>query len=320
VTSKDPSKSGFMGSMKLDIGQDGKDLSPGKKKYEKPAEPKPERKREPAKPKPDKADPLKLVSIDPDKVLPWEFANRPDSEFGDMDELITSIAESGQEVPALVRQKGNHFELIYGRRRWRAAKHLNIDLLCRVRNLSDREAFISQANENENRKDLSAWARAKDYKRALDKKIFPTVNALAASLGLDRGSVHNLLILNKIPEDIVEVIGDMTNMGIQAAKTIHRLVNEEEGEQHTQTLIKNADKLRAGLGPKSIERLCFKVETKPQSSRVVSGKGGDLFSISNTSRGALNITILKGGKNLLTEEQIMRALKEVFEREAAGKL
>lgn len=318
--SKDPSKSGFMGKVDLDIGHNQTDSTSGKRKYAKPEKKEAAPKKRESKPSnKEPADPsLKLVKIPTDKVIPWDYANRPDSEFGDMDELITSIAESGQEVPVLVRPKGSHFELIYGRRRWRAAQHLGVDLLCRVKKIDDKEAFIAQANENENRKDLSAWARAKDFQRALDAKIFPTTAALASSIGMDRKSLYNLLAVNKIPQDIVDAIGDMTQVGIQAAKTIVALIGDEErGAECRAIIVENADKIASGqMGPKKIERLCYKVETKARASRVVSGVGGELFSISQSSRGALNITILKGGKKLLSEREISDALKAIFERKS----
>ena len=191
---------------------------------------------------------------------------------------------------------------------------MGIALKCQIRKLDDKAAFIAQATENEQREEISAWARARDYDHALKNKIFPSVPALAASLGLDRSSVTNILYLNKIPQDIVDAAGDMQHLGIQAAKTMLKYIEGQNGASHRKIIIENAHLIAEGkMGVKKIERLCEAVQTKPTSSQTVRGKQGDLFSIATTSRGALNITILKNAKRLLTEQEIIEALKAAFE-------
>ena len=47
---------------------------------------------------------------------------RPRKHFVDIEELAESLKEKGQLTPALVRPVADGFELVYGERRWRAAK------------------------------------------------------------------------------------------------------------------------------------------------------------------------------------------------------
>ena len=44
-----------------------------------------------------------LIYVDPKECEPWKYANRHESEFGEIDELIESIKTNKQLQPALIR-------------------------------------------------------------------------------------------------------------------------------------------------------------------------------------------------------------------------
>ncbi|QUS59031.1 plasmid partitioning protein RepB [Pseudovibrio brasiliensis] len=74
------------------------------------------------------------------------------------DQLQSSIAESGQQVPILVRshpQKDGRYQIAYGHRRWMACKSLGKKVLAFVRELTDEQLLIAQGQENHERKNLS---------------------------------------------------------------------------------------------------------------------------------------------------------------------
>src|SRR5262249_9954414 len=56
------------------------------------------------------------------KVRPCPFQPRKDFSEDSLRELADSIKEQGIVQPLIVRQKSDHFELIAGERRWRAAQ------------------------------------------------------------------------------------------------------------------------------------------------------------------------------------------------------
>ena len=183
----------------------------------------------------------KLLYIPVDQCKPWDFANRPQLEMGDIDELARSIKEDGQTVPVLARpcKKTNSdvkYEIIYGHRRWRACKLCNLDLFAIVIDIPDKIAAKEQKKENEKRKDLSEFAEAWNYKKMLDEKVFSSQMELAATLGIPRQSLHNILSYTKIPQKVLD-----------AMKTPHLL------PQRTAIRIAQISK---DLNEKQIHRLC----------------------------------------------------------------
>lgn len=255
------------------------------------------------------------VMIPTDKITPWRFANRPKSELGDMEALAMSIRSQGQMIAAVVRKSSQGYELIAGRRRYEACRQLGIELKCLVKNLSDQDAYALQAIENEQRENLSAYARALDYKLALDEGVFPSVQALAASIGQDRTTVSNILSFTRIPKEVCDAIGDMSSLGVQSAKTIVSLCNESETNKNI--IIRRAKDVREGkLSIAGLGKLCRENKISLSERRVIKGKAGELFSVGKTPRGALTITILKDGKKLMDEDRLCRELQSLLDRVA----
>ena len=75
-----------------------------------------------------------LVFVDPKECEPWEYANRPETEMGDIDGLVKSLQDNTQLQPALVMTHPNphdgiKYQIIFGRRRHVACLKLGIQLL-----------------------------------------------------------------------------------------------------------------------------------------------------------------------------------------------
>ena len=152
-----------------------------------------------------------LLYIPVNQCKPWGFANRPALEMGDIDELARSIKEDGQTVPVLARpiigsSKDVKYEIIYGHRRWRACQLCNIDIFAIVLDISDKVAAKEQKKENEKRKDLSEYSEAFSYKKMLDEGMFSSQMELAATLGIPRQSLNNLLSYTKIPSVVLDAM------------------------------------------------------------------------------------------------------------------
>lgn len=277
------------------------------------------------KPKDKKRAPSKSVGrptvqpIKTDLITPWAYADRPDSEMGDLDELAESILQGGQSVPALVRPKGKGYELIYGRCRYTACKMVGIDLICIIEDLTDEEAYSRQANENHHRKNLSPWAKAVSYKKALDEGLYKSATSLSVAVGESRSTVANLLsVFGRIDSDISDAIGNMTLVGERTAKVINSLCEADKGNK--KAIIEVADKIRDGT-----------LKGKALENQIMAGRGGSevgngavtygdgMFSVSTSSKGALTITILKKGKGVMDQEEIAKNLLEIFEKKSPKK-
>lgn len=74
----------------------------------------------------------------------------------DIEDLINSIQEHGQQVPILVRRlPDGDMEIVFGVRRVLACLALRIDVRAEVKEMSDLEALIAKGIENNERLHLS---------------------------------------------------------------------------------------------------------------------------------------------------------------------
>ncbi|HEY5974525.1 MAG TPA: ParB/RepB/Spo0J family partition protein, partial [Geobacteraceae bacterium] len=85
--------------------------------------------------------------------------NQPRKTFTSekLEELAASIKEKGIIQPLVVCRKGNHFELIAGERRWRAAQKAGLrEVPVVIQDVSEDAAMEMALIENIQREDLNA--------------------------------------------------------------------------------------------------------------------------------------------------------------------
>lgn len=157
-----------------------------------------------------------VLSLDPSVVEGSTIADRLPLEIDPgFDQLVASIADTGQQVPILVRphpDQSGRFQIAYGRRRLRAAQKLGREVRAIVQALSDSELVIAQGRENLDRSDLSFIERAL-FARRLDDAGFdrPTIIAALAS---DKADVSRYIaVARSIPEALAARIGPAPKAG-----------------------------------------------------------------------------------------------------------
>ena len=129
--------------------------------------------------------------------------------------LASSIAESGQQVPILVRPdpgRPGAYQVAYGHRRLAACRALGRKVLAIVRPLSDRDLLVAQGQENSARRDLSFIERAtfalKLEQRGIERE------AVMAALSTDKTEVSKLIaVAHAVPAALVAAIGPAPKAG-----------------------------------------------------------------------------------------------------------
>ncbi|NOT63886.1 MAG: ParB/RepB/Spo0J family partition protein [Acidobacteria bacterium] len=132
--------------------------------------------------------------------------HQPRVEFGDLDELISSVAEKGILEPILVRpsQVGGRFMIISGERRFRAAKAVGLrELPCIEMDVDDRAVAEIALIENLQRKDLTAFEEA-DGLQVLVERYGYTHEEVAHKIGKSRSTITEALTIANLPNDIRE--------------------------------------------------------------------------------------------------------------------
>jgi len=264
-----------------------------------------------------------IQQIDPSLIEPWAFADRPEDEMGDLDQLTQAIRAAGQAVPGLVRphpEKAGRYELIFGLRRWLVAKDLERPFSCVVKDLDDKSAFAAMEHENNNRANLSSWAKAKSYQRALDQGVYKNQTSLAAELGLQRQTLNNLLTFFRIPRELIDAIGPMGKVSVLTAKAIVALVNDEtHGERYKRTLVELAPRIRSGaMSDKVLQRVVRSNQGSAGAASAIEvvGKGGEkLGSIRRTERGSVQITLSSKLNSDLSLDDLSRRLAALLDQQ-----
>lgn len=139
---------------------------------------------------------------------------RTDFEETRLQELASSIRESGVLQPILVRPAATGYEIVAGERRYRAAKLAGLtDIPAIVRRYTDDEALLLSLVENVQRTDLNPIDKALAYRR-LVSHLGTTQEEVARRLGLDRSSVANMIRLLDLPDEVRELLrGGAISMG-----------------------------------------------------------------------------------------------------------
>ena len=193
-----------------------------------------------------------IIQLPTSKIINWEYNDRPESEIGNISELADNIKQIGQQQPCIVREiiAGKKYELIAGERRWRAAKLLNQDLKVIISTLTDTEAALVQAAENNNRLNLSDYAKGQSYAVLIENGVLKQKD-LIEKLGKTKQQISALLSYSRIPQDINDAIVNYSLVSARTAETIKQM--SAKGEPYVSLIIKIADKIRSGkIGHKTL--------------------------------------------------------------------
>jgi ParB family transcriptional regulator, chromosome partitioning protein len=143
--------------------------------------------------------PTSSVPIEQIQQNPYQPRKRFDED--ELKQLTESVKVHGILQPLVVRNAGDHFQLIAGERRLRAAQAAGLNTVpVHVVAFNDQQVYEAALVENIQRSDLNPIEKASGFKDYLDR-FKMTHDQLGAKLGIDRSSVSNLVgLLNLAPE------------------------------------------------------------------------------------------------------------------------
>jgi ParB family transcriptional regulator, chromosome partitioning protein len=133
-------------------------------------------------------------------------SKQPRKSFDDakMAELVASIREKGVIQPLVVRQAGDHYQIIAGERRWRAAQRAGLkDVPVVIQDVSEDWALEMALIENIQREDLNPIEEAEAY-RHLMSSFDLSQDEVAKRVGKDRSTVANAVRLLRLPRAVQE--------------------------------------------------------------------------------------------------------------------
>ena len=196
-----------------------------------------------------------------ERIIPNPDQPRRDFSTEALAELADSIRARGVIQPLIVRNhptKSDHYEIVAGERRWRAAQSAQLhDVPVVVRDFTDTEVLEVAIIENIQRKDLNAVEEAMGYRQLMDR-FGHTQEKLAEALGKSRSHIANLLRLLQLPAEVQAWLreGKLTAGHARALITTtdplslaRTVIQKDLSVRETERLAQTAEKSGANRGP-----------------------------------------------------------------------
>ncbi len=192
---------------------------------------------------------VKITKVEPNRKQP-----RKKFDEDSLQELADSIRQFGLLQPILVQDRKDHYEIIAGERRWRAAKIAGLkEVPIIVRDYSEQEIMEISLIENIQREDLNPIEEAQAYKRLLTEFNLKQ-DELAERVSKSRAAVTNSIRLLKLCDEVQQmVIDDMISTGHARAllsvenpedqyNLAQKIFDEKLSVRDVEKLVKNLNK------------------------------------------------------------------------------
>lgn len=147
---------------------------------------------------------LPISEIEPNREQPRKIFDEKALE-----DLAKSIKQNGIIQPLLVRPLSDgSYQLVAGERRWRASRMAGLhEVPVTIREMTDEEASVFALIENLQREDLNPVEEAEGIKSLIETYGF-TQEEAAERVGKSRVAVTNTLRLLKLPESVLNLLGE----------------------------------------------------------------------------------------------------------------
>ncbi len=161
-----------------------------------------------------------------DKIEHNPFQPRKSFDQDELASLSASLKEHGVLQPLVVRSLGDHYQLIAGERRLRAAHDAGLATVpVHVVDFNDQQTLEAALAENIQRSDLNPIEKAQGFKDYIDR-FGVSHEQLAQRLGLARSSISNLVNLLEMAPEVQEGIR-LNQISEAHAKLLKGIKNKE---------------------------------------------------------------------------------------------
>ena len=152
---------------------------------------------------------VKITKLEPNKDQP-----RKNFDEDALEELAESIKQYGLIQPIVAQDRGDHYEIIAGERRWRAARIAGLkEVPVIIKHYTEQEIVEISLIENIQRENLNPIEEAQAYKRLLTE-FHLKQDEVAERVSKSRTAVTNSMRLLKLCDEVQQmVIDDMLSTG-----------------------------------------------------------------------------------------------------------
>ena len=165
---------------------------------------------------------VKITKLEPNKDQP-----RKNFDEDALEELAESIKQYGLIQPIVAQDRGDHYEIIAGERRWRAARIAGLkEVPVIIKHYTEQEIVEISLIENIQRENLNPIEEAQAYKRLLTE-FHLKQDEVAERVSKSRTAVTNSMRLLKLCDEVQQmVIDDM--LSTEHARALIAIEDPEE--------------------------------------------------------------------------------------------
>lgn len=234
---------------------------------------------------------VKLSMVEPNGEQP-----RKNFDEDSLLELAESIKQFGLLQPIIVQDRKNHYEIIAGERRWRAAKMAGLrEIPAIVRTYEKQKAAEVAMLENLQREDLNPIEEAEGYKNLMEN-FGLTQESLSRSLGKSRSAIANSVRILSLPQNII----DMVRNGLISeghARTLLSIEDDAEKQRLAEEIINGKlsvrDTEKIAGEKKTAKKIAEKKEISPEikemEKRLSDNFGSKVKIITGRKKGKIEI-------------------------------
>ncbi len=202
----------------------------------------------------DKETMVNITKIEPNRTQP-----RKNFDEDALQELSDSIKQFGIIQPLIVQDRKDHYEIIAGERRWRAAKKAGLkEVPVIIKNYTDQEIVEISIIENIQREDLNPIEEALAYKRLLEEFNLKQ-DQVAERVSKSRTAVTNSMRLLNLCDKVQQmIIDEMITTG--HARAILSIKDSEEQYNLAQRIfdeklsVREVEKIMKNMGKPAKEK------------------------------------------------------------------
>lgn len=208
---------------------------------------------DPGQPGAGQAAEIEINRLEPNREQP-----RRSFDQAALQDLADSIRDQGVVTPLIVTpsERPDHYTIVAGERRWRAARMAGLQRLpVVVRELSREDLQRQALIDNVVRQDLNVMEEAQAYERLI-KEFGLTQENLASALGKSRPAIANTLRLLNLPESV----GDLVRKGELSAGHARSILALTDAAQQSRAA---AEILARQLSVRDTEKLVQDIKQAP---------------------------------------------------------
>lgn len=219
-------------------------------------------------------DSTRVLFLPVDDIVPNPDQPRKNFPQQSLEELACSIQELGLLQPLTVRRRSDHWELVAGERRLRAAKLAGLqEVPCLSLQIDSQRSSLLALVENLQRRDLDFWEEALALERLISIYQLSQEEA-ARRIGKSQSAVANKLRLLKLSPDVLELLrsGGCTERHARALLALDTPVLQRQAAEQV-----IRDKLTVAQTEQLVQRLLAPPPKKAKIKRTFVVKDVRLF-------------------------------------------